>query len=107
MKLASPTPPYCSSCFGAKPAKAHIDFEAYWDGPIIDGAGFKQPIDDLIICEDCLKAAGEVIGLADHKKLLAERNALKQEVQELRKYRIDNEARKDQIREAVDSGAFV
>lgn len=107
MKIASPTPPYCSSCFGSKPTLVHIDFEAYWDGPIIDGVGFKQPIDDLVICSECLTAAAEVIGLTDHKKILHERNELKQEVQELRKYREDNELRKVQIQEALDSGAFV
>ena len=90
MKLTS-SPPYCSSCFQQKPAIRHVDFEVYWDGPIIDGAGFKQPIDDLVVCEDCIKAAGELIDLSEHKKLLHERNELKAEVQELRKYRIDAE----------------
>ena len=93
MKIASPNPPYCSACFQAKPGMTHIDFEAYWDGPIIEGKSFKQPIDDLVICEDCLKVAGEVVGLSEHKKLLHERNELKAEVQELRKYRIDAEER--------------
>lgn len=79
----------------------HIDLEAYWDGPIIEGAGYKQPIDDLILCADCLTHAGELIGLAEHKKLLHERNELKQEVQELRKYRIDTEKRLEGMRELV------
>src|SRR3954468_24599207 len=100
MKLAS-CPPYCSSCFQQKPAVEHIDFESYWDGPIIQGAGFKQPIDALILCEDCLRAAGELIGLSEHKKLLHERNELKQEVQQLRKYRIDTEKRLEGMRELV------
>jgi len=100
VKLAS-CPPYCSSCFQQKPAVEHIDFESYWDGPIIQGAGFKQPIDDLILCEDCLRAAGELIGLSEHKKLLHERNELKQEVQQLRKYREDNEARTEAFKELL------
>jgi hypothetical protein len=79
----------------------HIDLEAYWDGPIIEGAGYKQPIDDLILCADCIRQAGELIGLAEHKKLLHERNELKQEVQELRKYRIDTEKRLEGMRELV------
>jgi hypothetical protein len=101
MKIASPTPPYCSSCFQAKPALTHIDFESYWDGPIIDGAGFKQPIDDLIICEDCLRVAGEVIGLGDHAKLIEQRNNLLTELKELRKYRIDTEERLERMKELV------
>jgi hypothetical protein len=95
------TPPYCSSCFQQKPAVEHIDFESYWDGPIIEGAGFKQPIDDLILCEDCLRAAGELIGLSEHKKLLHERNELKHEVQQLRKYREDNEVRKEEFKQLL------
>jgi hypothetical protein len=79
----------------------HIDLEAYWDGPIIEGAGYKQPIDDLILCADCVRTAGELIGLSEHKKLLHERNELKQEVQELRKYRIDTEKRLEEMRELV------
>lgn len=101
MKIANPNPPYCSSCFGQKPTLVHVDFESYWDGPIIDGAGFKQPIDDLIICADCLKAAGEQIGLAEHKKLLHQRNELLAEVKELREYQKDNEERRQQVRELV------
>lgn len=100
MKLTS-SPPYCSCCFQQKPAVQHIDLEAYWDGPIIEGAGYKQPIDDLILCADCLSQAGELIGLAEHKKLLHERNELKQEVQQLRKYRIDTEKRLEGMRELV------
>jgi hypothetical protein len=79
----------------------HIDLEAYWDGPIIEGAGYKQPIDDLILCADCVRTAGELIGLSEHKKLLHERNELKQEVQELRKYREDSEKRLEELRELV------
>jgi hypothetical protein len=79
----------------------HIDLEAYWDGPIIEGAGYKQPIDDLILCADCIRTAGELIGLSEHKKLLHERNELKQEVQELRKYREDSEKRLEELRELV------
>jgi hypothetical protein len=100
LKVSSP-PPYCSSCFQQKPAVEHIDFESYWDGPIIEGAGHKQPIDDLIICADCLRAAGELIGLSEHKKLLHERNELKQEVQALRKYREDNEEFKRNLQESL------
>src|SRR5687768_12473804 len=101
MKVASPNPAYCSSCFQAKPEMVHIDFESYWDGPIIQGKSFKQPIDDLIICADCLTSAGEVIGLSEHKKLLHERNELKAEVQELRKYRIGAEEKLETLKSLV------
>jgi len=91
------TPPYCSSCFQQKPAVEHIDFEVYWDGPILQGAGHKQPIDDLIVCADCLRTAGELIGLSEHKKLLHQRNELMEEVKELRKFREDTVKQLEEI----------
>ena len=101
MKLANPNPPYCSSCFGQKPEMAHVDFESYWDGPIIQGKSFKQPIDDLIICRDCLVAAGLMVGLVDNKNFLNERVALKEELKELRAYKAEAEKQLSGIRELV------
>ena len=58
---------YCSSCFQAKPGTPHVDFDAAWDGPVLtDGAGepIQHAIDELVICEDCLGAAAELLGYA-------------------------------------------
>lgn len=65
MNLAEQPPPYCSSCYGAYPERPHIDFEATWDGPVIDHeAGTRQAIDDLIVCEECLAQAAGLLGYA-------------------------------------------
>jgi hypothetical protein len=37
-------PPYfpptmCSACFGQYPDRNHVDFEAAWDGPVINSNG--------------------------------------------------------------------
>lgn len=62
MKLANPNPSHCSACFNQQPDKKHIDFEAAWDGPVLDSESLvKQVIDDLYICEDCLKGAYALI----------------------------------------------
>lgn len=53
--------PYCSSCYQAKPGQPHIDFEAAWDGPVLDAAAAAQ-IDDLVICADCLDGAARLLG---------------------------------------------
>lgn len=58
-KLADPTPAYCASCFN-KPEGRCVDFEAAYDGPVIPGA-VNHPVDDLIICEDCLVEALQIL----------------------------------------------
>ena len=73
MKLAAISPSRCSSCHGQYPERQHVDFDAYWDGPVIDeNNGMKQAIDDLIICEDCLKAAATLIGMVEDKQMVKE-----------------------------------
>lgn len=60
IRLAEVGPTYCSSCFAQNPDKQHVDFGAYYDGPVLDGAKQSQ-IDDLILCEDCLREAAGLI----------------------------------------------
>ncbi len=81
-------PIYCSACSGQYPEKRHVDFDAECDRgyaeTIIQGKSQGEPIpsspiqmDDLILCEDCLKAGAELIGMIDGKALEAENTALK------------------------------
>jgi hypothetical protein len=69
-KIADPQPPYCASCFN-KPEGRCVDFEAAYDGPVIPGA-VATPVDDLIICEDCLKEAFDVLDPQNLKDTIAE-----------------------------------
>lgn len=65
-KLAAAAPAYCSVCFGQYPDRRHVDFDAAWDGPVIDsGNGMKQAIDDLIMCENCVRRGAEILALDD------------------------------------------
>lgn len=91
MKLADITPTYCSSCHCQNAELRHVDFEAYWDGPVL-GDDVKVPIDDLVLCEDCLKAGGLLIGLIDNKAMRTENfelgralDAKNEEIEEMRK----------------------
>jgi hypothetical protein len=74
IKIAEPNPSHCSSCFSQKPRMVHVDFGAYYDGPVIrDSEGVVQNvIDDLIICRDCLRRAGLLVGLGEVEKVEAE-----------------------------------
>src|SRR5688572_31045862 len=87
MKIASPNPPYCSSCFNQQPQMTHIDFESAWDGPIIEGKTFKQPIDDLMICEACLEAAAELLGFVKDADSAETIKKLRRENHELEVYK--------------------
>jgi hypothetical protein len=71
IKIAEPNPSHCSSCFSQKPRMVHVDFGAYYDGPVIrDSEGVVQNvIDDLIICRDCLRRAGLLVGLGEVEKV--------------------------------------
>lgn len=61
MRFTDQAPAYCSSCFQQKPQERHIDFEAYWDGPVIDGS-VKVAIDDLVLCAKCVEDAAKLLG---------------------------------------------
>lgn len=69
-KIHLTDPPFaCSSCGGQYVERQHVDFGAAWDGPMIPSehiAGH-QPvsIDDLILCDECVRAAARLIGMED------------------------------------------
>jgi hypothetical protein len=53
--------PYCASCYQARPGQPHVDFDAAYDGPVLDAAAAMQ-IDDLVICHVCLGGAARLLG---------------------------------------------
>lgn len=75
MRVAQVAPAACSGCFLAKPELVHVDFEVAWDGPtfpdgVMTGDGVivnvvAAQIDDLVLCEECLRAAAAHVGLSD------------------------------------------
>lgn len=82
MKLADSIT-YCSSCHGQYLDRKHVDFESYYDGPVIDTeSGIKVSIDDLIICDQCLKNAGALVGLFPADDLKQENQELGETVEE-------------------------
>jgi hypothetical protein len=70
IREADRPPVRCAACFGSYPERRHVDFGAAWDGPVFDEpdgvvGGARQVVDDLVICEDCLRSGAEVLGLED------------------------------------------
>lgn len=76
--LAAAPPAFCAACYQAKPDSRHVDFEAAYDGPTFastpgEVAGGKViTVDDLVICEDCLRIAAILLGLGDAEQLRKE-----------------------------------
>lgn len=73
--LAHVPPSACASCFGQYPDRRHIDFGAFYDGPVLpsgeDTVGVVGlAVDDLVICDECVAAAAIQLGLGDieHKQ---------------------------------------
>lgn len=71
MRIAPQRPPYCSGCFQHKEGE-FIDFEAAYDGPVIPGSPASIPIDDLILCDDCVRRAAELLDLHGEKATIEE-----------------------------------
>lgn len=88
IRLAEPAPPHCSGCFQQKPQQPHVDFGAAYDGPTVPALEntvgvVGHTIDDLILCEDCLRTAAGLIGLCDPGAVVAERDQLEASLGEL------------------------
>jgi len=76
-KLAHEAPVACSACLQPAmvrdPRPRYVDFEASYEGPVITSGGedarsenyVPMPVDDLILCEDCLAAGAKLIGMED------------------------------------------
>lgn len=84
IRLTDAPPPRCSSCFQAQPHLRHVDFEASYDGPVVPLHANENlvgvqgvSIDDLILCETCVRTAAELLGLVDPDFVTAERDMLK------------------------------
>ncbi|MBS1863020.1 MAG: hypothetical protein JSS68_15065 [Actinobacteria bacterium] len=71
MRPAAKRPPYCSGCFQHKSGR-FIDFEVAYDGPVIPGSPANIPIDDLILCEDCVRRSAELLDLHGEQATIAE-----------------------------------
>ncbi len=82
VRIASPNPPICSVCYCAQPELRHVDFDAATDGPVVflrdtgEVTGFdgdKVQVDDVIICEGCMKVGLECLDLSPEQRTILER----------------------------------
>lgn len=91
-RVADPNPAYCSSCFNQQPQLPHVDFEAAWDGPVVNPDDqIKVAIDDLYLCANCVREAGRLLGMVDDEPerigfLERELAVAQQELTEVKQY---------------------
>jgi len=56
-------PAYCSACFAQDTSKIHIDMDAACDRGYGDDITINM--DDLVLCENCVREAAMLIGMRD------------------------------------------
>lgn len=74
----TPAPVACAGCGGQYVDRRHVDFEAAWDGPVLnalevvtEGITVSQ-VDDLVVCETCLRDAFRLLefnALSDDERM--------------------------------------
>lgn len=76
-------PIYCSACFGQNPDARHIDFDAAADRGYGDtDNGLKISMDDLILCEECVKAGAVLLGMMDTETFQGRLHSLEHRLEE-------------------------
>lgn len=86
---ATGTPVYCSACHNQNSSLQHVDFDAACDrGYGERDDGHLVAMDDLILCETCIRRGGVLVGMVDARELEDELANLRRQV-DREKYRAD------------------
>jgi hypothetical protein len=71
------TPVYCSACFNQDPSKDHIDFDAAIDRGYGDDVTQQVAMDDLILCDECVRRGAVLVGMMDAREFQTELDSLR------------------------------
>lgn len=88
VRVAERPPAGCAACFGQYPQRTHVDFGSSYDGPMLpaqeNATGVVGvSIDELVICEECLRTAAQLLGLTDPGQTTEQLEALTAQAEEL------------------------
>jgi hypothetical protein len=90
-KIADPKPVVCCVCLQPPMVRDHelayVDFETSYDGPVVtrygeraeSGQTIATPVDDLVMCEECLRAGALLIDMepkGDTGMLIADKDRM-------------------------------
>lgn len=85
------TPVRCSGCFNQQPHLRHVDFDAACDRGYGNDEGVKINMDDLILCENCVREGAEKLGIKDSRQLAAKVETLEKRLDVSEKRRVQAE----------------
>lgn len=94
-------PQRCSACFNQQPGLQHVDFDAACDRGYGNDEAVKIAYDDLIICANCVKDAGRLVGMTDSIGLHTRLAALEQQIDVERKLRRQAQNYADTMEDAL------
>lgn len=77
-------PIYCSGCFNSQDVR-HIDFDAACDRGYANDEAVRVDMDDLVLCENCVREGASLLGMTDEEGLKAENEDLRRKNDVLRK----------------------
>jgi hypothetical protein len=61
-------PIYCSACFNSQDVR-HVDFDAACDRGYANQEAVQIVMDDLILCENCVREGARLLGMTDDAEL--------------------------------------
>jgi hypothetical protein len=61
-------PIYCSACFNSQDLR-HVDFDAACDRGYANDEAVQVTMDDLILCENCVREGARLLGMTDEQEL--------------------------------------
>ncbi len=96
------TPMYCSACFNQDSAVRHVDFDAASDRGYGHGS-VPVAMDDLVLCETCLKEGARLLGMIDQTLFQAELDGLRKRYEFERKRADSADLYAEKLEAAVDA----
>jgi hypothetical protein len=77
IRAAATMPAYCSACFNQDSRKVHVDFDAACDRGF--GDDITVNMDDLVLCEDCVRQGALLVGMRDVAEVAQELETLRRD----------------------------
>ena len=93
-------PIFCSACFNSQPVR-HIDFDAACDRGYGKAEATQVAMDDLVLCEGCVKEGAEILGMIDAEEWQREKQRLEHEVTTQKRLREQSDRYAGTLEDAV------
>jgi hypothetical protein len=94
-------PVRCAACFNQQPALRHIDFDAACDRGYGNQETVQVSMDELVLCENCVKVGGELLGMTPENEKTIQINELERKLDVERKRREKAERYADTLEDAI------